>query len=181
MRKEADFYSSGEAAKALGIPERQVFGMVVSGELEGQQDEWGRWRIPASAIRRAREASGSLMDDVELSAASDDATTISIGSPPPWKSPGASNDKSDTLEESDQEATQRLPPGGYQGPLSPDVVSGEAAQGLSEDLQARLDSAERARSRLEEEVRRLEEENKRLREELGVERDKGVFGKLFRE
>lgn len=122
------------------------------------------------------------MDDAGSPAASDDATTISIGSPPPWKSPGVSDDNPDTLEERVQETTQRLPHGGYQGPLAPDVVvSGEGAQGLSEDLQARLDSAERARSKLEEEIRRLEKENKKLREQLGAERDKGVFGKLFRE
>src|SRR4051794_35426720 len=51
---EADFYSAEEAAKALGIPVRRVFGMLCGGELEGTQDEWARWRVPASAVQRAR-------------------------------------------------------------------------------------------------------------------------------
>ena len=39
----------------LGIPPIQLFGMLTSGELEGHQDEWARWRIPASAIQRVRQ------------------------------------------------------------------------------------------------------------------------------
>jgi hypothetical protein len=59
--KEADFYSPGEVAKALGIPERRVFGMLCSGELQGQQDRWARWWVPASALWRAqRGAEASL-------------------------------------------------------------------------------------------------------------------------
>jgi hypothetical protein len=57
MAKEADFYSPAEAAKALGIPESRIFGMLSSGRLEGRQDEWARWWIPASAVSRARQNS----------------------------------------------------------------------------------------------------------------------------
>src|SRR5919199_2283455 len=69
MAKEADFYSTGEVAKALGIPEIQVFAMLSSGKLEGQQDEWARWRIPAGAIARARQ---SLKPSPEPRGASED-------------------------------------------------------------------------------------------------------------
>jgi hypothetical protein len=57
MAKEADFYSPAEAAKALGVPESRIFGMLSSGQLEGRQDEWARWWISASAVSRARQDS----------------------------------------------------------------------------------------------------------------------------
>jgi sortase A len=47
--------------------------MLTSGELEGHQDEWARWRIPAGAVRRARQdpepssgSGGSSEDDAEF-------------------------------------------------------------------------------------------------------------------
>ncbi len=55
MAQEADFYTTEEAAKVLGIPVRRVFGMLCSGELEGHQDEWARWLVPASALQGARQ------------------------------------------------------------------------------------------------------------------------------
>jgi hypothetical protein len=54
MAQEADFYTAEEAAKVLGIPVRRVFGMLCGGELEGRQDEWARWLVPASALQGAR-------------------------------------------------------------------------------------------------------------------------------
>ena len=72
MVKQADLYSLDEAAKMLGIPSIRLFGMLASGELEGHQDEWARWRIPARAIRRACQDAeppsgpgGSSEDDAE--------------------------------------------------------------------------------------------------------------------
>jgi hypothetical protein len=97
MTKEADFYSTGEAAEALGLSERRVFGMLVSGELEGHQDEWARWRVPASAIRRARRSHepssdlGGAPEGAESSAAEaearDDATTTIRMARPLWEPP----------------------------------------------------------------------------------------------
>ncbi len=56
----------------LGISPIQLFGMLANGELEGHQDEWARWRIPARAIRRACQdpeppsgPGGSSEDDAE--------------------------------------------------------------------------------------------------------------------
>jgi hypothetical protein len=51
---EADFYTAEEAAKVLGIPVKRVFGMLCGGEMEGHQDEWARWLVPASAVQGAR-------------------------------------------------------------------------------------------------------------------------------
>ncbi len=56
----------------LGISPIRLFSMLASGELEGHQDEWARWRIPARAIRRACQdpeppsgPGGSSEDDAE--------------------------------------------------------------------------------------------------------------------
>ena len=62
MAREADFYTPGEAARALRLTEFTILGFLTSGQLEGHQDEQGRWWIPASAI-----------DDVERSSAGTDA------------------------------------------------------------------------------------------------------------
>ncbi len=83
MAQEADFYTAEEAAKVLGIPVRRVFSMLCSGELEGHQDEWARWLVPASALqgtRRNPEASpylGGLPEDGAGSrAAAEDETRV---------------------------------------------------------------------------------------------------------
>ncbi len=59
MPKEADFYTPSEAADWLGLAELTVLGLLTSGELEGHQDEQGRWWIPAAAVdeavRRSRD------------------------------------------------------------------------------------------------------------------------------
>jgi hypothetical protein len=53
--REIDYYTPGEAAKALGLPLIQVFAMLCRGELEGRQDEWARWRVSVSAVERAQQ------------------------------------------------------------------------------------------------------------------------------
>lgn len=203
MAKEADFYSPGEVAQALGISERQVFGLLVSGELEGRQDEWARWRVSASAIRhvqRTPEPAATTGDDEDSQTARNDssddaATTTRIDGPPPWRSPGAGGGQEEEVggapaSDSDEEATQNLPRVGYLGPLAPAAVPNEADPELDEgagssaearELRTRLQLAEQTRSDLKKEVRRLREENERLREALEVKKDKGVFNKLFGE
>lgn len=59
VAQEADFYTAEEAAKVLGIPVRRVFSMLCGGELEGHQDEWARWLVPASAVQGARRNYGA--------------------------------------------------------------------------------------------------------------------------
>lgn len=100
---EADFYSADEAAKALGMPVRRVFGMLCGGELEGHQDEWARWRVPASALQRMRRnpqpsydpgklpendaASRPAEDEVPLG----EATTVSSDGRPLWEPPSGAD------------------------------------------------------------------------------------------
>jgi hypothetical protein len=83
MVREADFYTAEEAAKVLGIPVRRVFGMLCGGELEGHQDEWARWLVPASALQGARRNSkaslylGGLPEhDAGSHAAAEDETRV---------------------------------------------------------------------------------------------------------
>ena len=53
MAREADTFTPGEVARALGLTEFTVLSLLTSGQLEGHQDEQGRWWIPASAIDAA--------------------------------------------------------------------------------------------------------------------------------
>ncbi len=64
----------------LGVPAIRIFGMLTSGELEGHQDQWARWRIPASAVQGAHQdvelsskVNSSTEDDAEPRAAEDEA------------------------------------------------------------------------------------------------------------
>ncbi len=55
MVRQADYYTPGEAAKALGIPPIRVFAMLCRGELEGRQDERVRWWVPVGAVERTQQ------------------------------------------------------------------------------------------------------------------------------
>src|SRR5215212_8240076 len=69
MAREADFYTPGEVARALGLTEFTVLSLLTSGQLEGHQDEQARWWIPASAIDDAimrRSASTDVQPDLSL-------------------------------------------------------------------------------------------------------------------
>ena len=106
MAREADFYTAEETARMLGIPVRRVFGMLCGGELEGHQDEWARWLVPASAVQEARrspEASahlGGLPEDGAGSRAAaedethvwDAAETIVLGDGRPFLVPSVGAD-----------------------------------------------------------------------------------------
>lgn len=83
MAREADFYTAEEAAKVLGVPVRRVFGMLCGGELEGHQDEWARWLVPASAVQGARRSQvatpypdGLSEQDAESRVALEDETSV---------------------------------------------------------------------------------------------------------
>ncbi len=114
----------------LGIPRIRLFGMLTSGELEGHQDEWARWRIPARAIRRARQdpeppsgPGGSSEDDAEFRIAeegeafsSEEKTTQTVEEP---------SEEEGQQEEEDRE---RRPQSGIDAEKGSEV---EAADGLS--------------------------------------------------
>lgn len=117
--KEADFYSAEETAKVLGIPVSRVFGMLCGGELEGFQDEWARWRVPASAVQRVSrdfslsyEPGGSREDDAESRPKEDEtlvgdaATTVNSDGKPPWKLPSRTDLPS--TEETTQDTGEAL-------------------------------------------------------------------------
>jgi excisionase family DNA binding protein len=69
MAREADTFTPGEVARALGLTEFTVLSLLTSGQLEGHQDEQARWWIPASAIDDAimrRSASTDAQPDPSL-------------------------------------------------------------------------------------------------------------------
>ena len=118
MVQEADFYSAEEAAKALEMPVRRVFSMLCSGELEGHQDEWARWRVSASAVQntlRSRErpsnqnglpgAGAGLRHAADETLVLDAAATTVLGDGGPFsKPPGGAALSSG--EETTQEAVE---------------------------------------------------------------------------
>lgn len=160
MAKEADFYSPEEVAKVLGIPERRVFGMLCSGELEGHQDEWARWCVPASALNAPRDPKPS--SEPEGSAGNDaTATTVRSDRAPLWEpSVEVSSDEETTQEAveapvggtashtDDGETTQRLPRGNHREAV-PDAASNETVRDLAERLAVAEAEARELRTRLE--------------------------------
>jgi excisionase family DNA binding protein len=51
-----DFYSAAEAARILKVSKRRVLQLLQEGELEGGQDESGRWRVAMHSVHAAKEA-----------------------------------------------------------------------------------------------------------------------------
>jgi excisionase family DNA binding protein len=83
LSREADFYSPGEAANLLGLPEFTILGLLTSGELEGQQDEQARWWIPAAVVVEASKHADEAQDSREsLSPASEETTQLDFLSDP---------------------------------------------------------------------------------------------------
>src|SRR5215210_28204 len=69
MAREADTFTPGEVARALGLTEFTVLSLLTSGQLQGHQDEQARWWIPASAVDDAimrRSASTDAQPDPSL-------------------------------------------------------------------------------------------------------------------
>lgn len=50
MNREEDTYTTAEAGRILRRSNRRILQMLESGELEGEKDESGRWRIPQRVI-----------------------------------------------------------------------------------------------------------------------------------
>src|SRR5215210_4337734 len=133
MAKQADLYSPDEAAKMLGITRIRLFGMLTSGELEGHQDEWARWRIPARAIRRARQdpeppsagPGGSSEDDAEFRIAEEGEAFSSEEKTPQTVEEPSEEEEGQQEEEDDRE---RRPQSGVDAEEGSGV---EAADGLS--------------------------------------------------
>jgi regulator of replication initiation timing len=131
MAREADFYTPSEAANLLGLAEFTILGLLTSGELEGRQDEQGRWWIPAAAVdaavKRSRDASPRAPSSADPSV----EETIPIT--PVSNGPQGREDTTTQSEEGDI-------PGGNQPDVSADVRGGSgwvttrvAAQALGVD------------------------------------------------
>jgi excisionase family DNA binding protein len=47
---EEDTYTPAEAARILRLSKRRIIQLITEGDLEGDKDEDGRWRIPQRAV-----------------------------------------------------------------------------------------------------------------------------------
>jgi excisionase family DNA binding protein len=52
---EGDTYTTGEAARILGVTETRIRQLLLSGELEGTRDMNELWRIPQHAVHARKE------------------------------------------------------------------------------------------------------------------------------
>jgi hypothetical protein len=50
VEEEGDFYTVDEASRVLKLTPVRIRQMLRSGDLEGNHDEAGCWRIPAHAV-----------------------------------------------------------------------------------------------------------------------------------
>jgi excisionase family DNA binding protein len=128
MTREADFYTPGEAASLLGLTEYTVLGLLTTGQLEGQQDEQARWRIPASTIDdAARRTAGT-------DAPPDPSAEETIAMAPVSSEPQASEE---TIElESVAGRTSRTPSTHDEGEGRTETPGGDAG-GSSDDREGR--------------------------------------------
>lgn len=51
-----DYYSAADAARILKVSKRRVLQLLQEGELEGEQNESGRWRVAMHSVHAAKEA-----------------------------------------------------------------------------------------------------------------------------
>jgi predicted transcriptional regulator len=111
MAREADFYTPSEAANLLGLAEFTILGLLTSGELEGRQDEQGRWWIPAAAVdeaaRRGRGADTPTDPSVEETAAMTPISPPGSEDTPAKETPMS---EETTEFEADAGSTPRTPP-----------------------------------------------------------------------
>jgi excisionase family DNA binding protein len=54
-----DYYTTGEAARVLGLTEGRIRQLLLAGELEGERDLNDRWRIPQAAVHARKDESTS--------------------------------------------------------------------------------------------------------------------------
>jgi excisionase family DNA binding protein len=65
---EGDYYTTGEAARILGVTETRIRQLLIAGELEGVRDMNERWRIPQHAVHARKEQRRPIQDPPRVSA-----------------------------------------------------------------------------------------------------------------
>ncbi len=154
---EEDYYSTGQAAKILGVTDRGVRKMIDRGELEARQDERGRHLIPQRAVHAVLEERRSTIPEVE-------SGEISAAEA------ARASEEARELRERVQDLQRQL--GRVEGRLE---LTARTESTMREDL-------ERERARSEEERRRADVERERaeeLRRELEAERSRGFWRRIF--
>jgi predicted transcriptional regulator len=144
MAREADTFTPGEVARALGLTEFTVLSLLTSGQLEGHQDDQARWWIPASAVDAAimrRSASTDARPDPSV----EETTAM----PPISPSGGAYTPATDTP---DTEIPATDPPAGEEtiqfeavaGPVQRTPPTDDDGQSTSESGWTTTDQAARS-------------------------------------
>jgi excisionase family DNA binding protein len=173
MTQEADFYTTHEAARLLGLSPARVRQMLRAGELEGERGPKlmegvpGPWRIPAGAVSAYKE--GRKAEGREVLEQADASETVLL--PQKGSAPGAQQDVSrvptegQPPEEAPSETSERLSEG--VGELR------EKTEEILEELdllESRLEAAEVEHIAVREAARRENERAEKLQAELEAER-----------
>ncbi len=144
MAREADTFTPGEVARALGLTEFTVLSLLTSGQLEGHQDDQARWWIPASAVDAAIMRRSASTD-----APPDPSVEETTAMPPVSPSGGADTPATDTP---DTEIPATDPPAGEEtiqfeavaGPVQRTPPTDDDGQATSESGWTTTDQAARS-------------------------------------
>jgi excisionase family DNA binding protein len=169
MTQEADYYTTHEAARLLGLSPARVRQMLRAGELEGERGPMlmegvpGPWRIPAGALSAYREARQAL----EAADASETAALPGqeIAPSRPQDAPRVWPERQPPEEDAPSESTERLSEG--VGALRDKI---EDIIGELDLLESRLEAAEVEHIAVREAASREKERAEKLQAALEAER-----------
>jgi len=149
---DKDFYTTGQAAKILGVTDRGVRKMIDRGELEDSPDERGRHRIPQREVHR-------LLQERRDSGAGGTDNTLS-------PTTGASGSQEAAELRARVEGLQR-DLGRLEGRLE---LTAQAESTLRDQLDRERERSDAERERLAHQLEEAQEERRRLKEELEAAR-----------
>ena len=168
MTQEADYYTTHEAARLLGLSPARVRQMLRAGELEGERGPMlmegvpGPWRIPAGAVSAYKEGRQAL----DVADASETVVLPQKGSAPSARGDSSRVPKEgQPPEDAPSETSERLSEG--VGALR------EKTEEILEELdllESRLEAAEVEHIAVREAARRETERAEKLQAELEAER-----------
>jgi len=151
-----DFYTLGEAARVLEIPQRRLLEMLETGEIEGEQDpQSSRWKISKHAV-----------DELVPAGPSPEGPTEEI----PERSTEMIQELADELGNLHREV------GRLRNRLN---LARRAEKEERELVLAELEQERERRRQERERADTLQEDADRLREELESERNKGSWRRLL--
>lgn len=163
MESEADIYTTGQAARILGVTDRGVRKMIDWGELEDVPDERGRHRIPQREVHRLlQERRAAAKASGNVAGPSQDASSAAVAQ------------EAAELRARVEQLQRDL--GRLEGRLE---LTAQAESTVREQLQREREVSDMGREYMQEQLDAAQEERRRLQEQLELERSRGFWSRLF--